>query len=62
MTRAATPSPKVRPTAMVKAVLRQAAALGYDAKLNPDGSLELIRPASPQSTGKPVAKRREVIL
>lgn len=43
---------QVRPTAMVKAVLREAARLGYDAKLNPDGSLELVKPSpqSPQST------------
>lgn len=47
---------------MVKAVLRQAAALGYDAKLLPDGSLELIRPASPQSTGSPVAPEKDIRL
>lgn len=53
--------PQVRPTAIIKAVLREAARLGYDAKLNPDGSLELSKP-SPQSPQSTVAKEKTVRL
>lgn len=55
------PKARVRPVPMMRAAIREAMALGAAVEIQPDGTI-LIRPPSPQSTERPVAKPKGVVL
>lgn len=53
--------PRVRPTAIVRAAIREAAAAGLEIEIRSDGTVTIRQP-SPQSTGPKVAPEKEIVL
>lgn len=55
------PKPRVRPTAIVRVAIREAAQAGLDIEVRTDGTIFLRQP-SPKSTGQAVAGGKGVVL